>query len=377
MRRREWLTAVSTATIAGIAGCTGSDESEPAANGDDGTENSTENEQEDEQEPEEMEPTLDDFEFPEHASREGLEAADFVAAHLDYVRDAGSVTVVESTTREDQYGNDESETEARIGSDGILVTEEDGTTVDMWTEHESNRGFVRRDHGFQTAYQLTDEAVSVRTALLERDATNFADGFEFGEAAAAVEIDGTVTARYDVTGVADSRMAARLVYGQEITDATGSAFVTEDGLLKRFEYDLESRGDDTDQRQTAEVTYGDVGSTTVSEPEWVATAREDGRLLEATVTDDGYLEFTLVNGKPLPEGTLFWADIQGMNSDEPLPDEVAVDDRIIVAANGNGASIAVNEKPASESNFSRDFVHVSFHSDGNTLYSDNFTFGGR
>ena len=374
MRRREWLTAMGTAVTAGIAGCTSSDDSEgtssddseAAANGTEGTENGTD----DEQDPAETGPTLEDFEFPEYASRDGLEAGDFVSAHFDRVRDEGSVTVVESATHEHPHGSNESETEARIGSEGILVTE---GTIDRWTEHESNRGFVRRDHGFQSAYQITDNAVSTPRALLERDATRFANGFAFGEATSVVEIEGTVTARYDVTDVADSAVAARLTYADEITDATGSAFVTEDGLLKRFEYDIDYREEGNDERRTAEVTYGDVGATSVSEPEWVATAREDGRLLEPAVTDDGYLELTLANGEPIPEGASASISMERAYGRGPLPAEVAVGDRIVVAFTDHGVSIAVNEEPEPESAASGNYGYVSIWSDRNTIYADDFT----
>lgn len=375
MRRREWLTAVSTAAIAGIAGCTGSDDSEPSANGDDETESSTngdestENGTDDEQEPEETGPSLDDFEFPEYASRDGVSATELRSDHFDRLIDAGSATISESEEFTSGGHTSESITETQISGAGIVVNEErNRTTEERWTEHGNGRELIKRQQGFQTVYQIAEDATSEYEALMEGEVSWFTDQASFSEAVSVVEIDDTLTARYDVVDFSESTTGPE----SDDSEVTGSLFVTEGGIIKRLKRERTSRIDGTEHVEAIEVTYSDIGSTNVSEPEWTDTARQDGRRFDATVTDDGYFSFELVNGDSLPRGSRVRVRAMGEGGGTTLPESVDVGDRLLVAVARESIETGVNEPPAGENEATGDFVRIALRNEGLLLYEDEF-----
>lgn len=368
MHRREWLSAVGSAATIGLAGCTGSDdETEPS------DENGTESTDE---EGTEQGPSLDEFDFPEHAFREGVEATHLATKHFERIRDEGSVTVSQSSEVTVDGSSFETTTTTRISSDGILVTEEDNETTEVrWTKYGSGRELIKREVGFRSEYQISNNTPREEEALSEWELSSFIEGVTFSEAITAVEIDGVLTARYDVTGLDESESNGE-PQADEIEDVTGSIFVTEDGIIKRVEHETTRNIDGRSHERAVETTYSDIGSTTVSEPDWTETAHKEGRAFEASVTD-GYLELELTNGNPIPDGTRVRLRTSERDGETILPESLSVGDSLFAAVGENGISTEVNDTPDTDSDFTGTDLRTSFQNEGITLYENHFDWYSR
>ncbi|WP_436343911.1 DUF7537 family lipoprotein [Natronorubrum sp. FCH18a] len=359
MHRRRLLALAGTVSTVAVAGCTSSDDSEE----DEPTESTDETQEAD------SETSLDDFEFPEHASREGIDAVHITDEHLNTIQDSGSVTVSRSSEREFGRHSNEEHLEAQLSRAGIRATWDRGDYEEAtWTEIGDSRGLIRRDGGFQETFQITSEAPHTSEILGEHTLELFAEGFSFGEAEAAVEIDGSLTAQYDVESVADSTTVERLVHADSIDDATGSVFVTEDGTLKRYSYDIEFDAHGESRSQSIETTYFDIGETTVTEPDWAETARAEGRQFTATKTDDGYLELELANGDSISAGSNVDISTPAGHENQQLSEALTVGDRIVMGADSAGLSIEINGTPDSSSGIDTRHVYLHIRSDGLPIY---------
>ncbi|SIR82540.1 DUF7537 family lipoprotein [Natronorubrum thiooxidans] len=367
MNRRRLLATLGTVPTIALAGCTSSTDTDEVE-GDD-TDGESDDDSTDDTTEADSEPSLDDFEFPEHASRTEIDAVAFADAHIETIYDTGSATVSSSREREFGRHSDEEQTESRVSMDGIHATRDrDRYKEQVWTLHGESSGLLRREGGFREEYQITSDAPSTNNVLEERTLERFTSGFSFGEATAVVDIDGTLTARYDAESVADSTELERLVHADSVEDATGSIFITEDGVLKRFSYDIEAKGRHESMSETTEITYSAVGETMVAEPEWAETARSKGRQFTPSETDDGYLELELVNGVPIPAGADVNISVEAGYDSLRLPEELTVGDRIVVAVDGESLSVAINDTPASPSNIDARYGHLGIRSDGFPLY---------
>lgn len=370
MRRRRLLTTVGAVSTLGIAGCLGGDQSdsEPAGNG---------NSSDDSESPadgDDAGPSLEEFSFPEHATRERLDATSFIEAHFETVRNAGSVTVTGSRTYDGRFQTEET-FESELSSDGVLESSSEGEVDETaWAELGGSRGFVERSTGFRTEYQITPEAPRVDSVLRRYQLESFARAFEFTEATGAVEIDGTVTARYDIDGVADSSRIGPVIRRGEVDvrEASGAIFVTAAGELKRISYDIDFENRRESATATGELTYSGIGETTTAEPDWVATAREEGRDFESTATDDGFVEFEMVNGGAIPDGSRLRVSTERGDGERTLSTDLSVGDRVVVAGSDSGLSIGINERPTSTSEFTSRFVDLRIRNEGVLLYG-----GGR
>lgn len=370
MNRRRLLVTLGTVPTIAVAGCTSSTDADEAE-GDD-TDDESDDDSTDDTTEADSEPSLDDFEFPEHASRTEIDAVAFADVHIETIYDTGSVTV--SSSRKHEFGrhSDEEQIESRVSMDGIHATRDtDRYKEQVWTLHGESSGLLRRESGFHEEYQITSDAPGAEELLEEYTIEQFASGFAFGEATAVVDIDGTLTARYDAESVADSTELERLVHADSVEDATGSIFITEDGVLKRFNYDIEAEGRHESMSETTEITYSAVGETIVAQPEWAETARSEGRQFTTSKTDDGYLEFELVNGAPIPAGADVDISVQPGHDRLQLPEELTVGDRIVVGVDGESLSIAINDTPASPSNIDARHGRLSIRSDGFPLYEES------
>lgn len=375
MRRRRVLTTVGTVTTLGIAGCLGDDQSDPEPEDEESTDDDAESTDDDAESADDDGPSLEEFSFPEHATREQLDASEFAAAHFETVRSAGSVTVSGSRTYDGEHQM-ESSFEIKLSSDGVLASHTDGGVDETtWAELGGSRGFVERSTGFRTEYQITPEVPRADMLLRRSMVESFVRAFEFTEAMDAVEIDGTVTARYDIADVADSsRIGAVIRRGDvDVQDVAGSIFITEDGELKRTSHDIDFENRGERANVTGELTYGSIGETTTAEPDWVATAREEGRAFRSTVTDDGFVEFELVNGTSIPKGSRLRVYAHGGNDGErTLRTDISVGDRVVVASSDSGLSIGINERPTATSEFTGRYVNLRIRDQEILLYE-----GGR
>ena len=377
MNRRTWLATVGTVGSIAISGCTGSDNTDETDNRDDPDDSNNETDDEaSTNDASETKSPLESFAYPEYASQDGISAADLVSAHFESIRDEGSVTV--STVDELTVDGHSSETttEVKISGDGIRLSEDGNRrSIEQWTEHGTDRELLKRESGFQTVYQIANGRLNERRALSERTVSGLAEVASFGAATSVVEIEGVSAARYDITEVSESgsTYGSRFT-GDEVEDVTGSFFVTEEGIVKRVQYELTVMYDGREHVDTTELTYTDVGSTTVTEPDWTETARQEGREFDATVTDDGYVAFELVNGNPISDGVTLSVHAAAGSGETTLPASIDVGDRLVVALSRDGLSAAVNEKPAANSNFDGNHLSLSLRTRQLVVYENDFEF---
>lgn len=299
--------------------------------------------------------SLDEFDFPEQATRDRVDATELATAHVETIRDAGSGMVSQTTTHERNGAENATTLEFQLGADGILTARPRGEFHrTLWTGRGDDRGFVRRRSSFGSTYQITADTPRIADVCRKRQLALFTEGVTFREARDVVEIDGTLTARYGVDAVADATTFERLLPGRniEIESGFGSLFVTETGLVKRFTYGADYLQGGTSHSHTVEAIFRNVGTSTAGPPNWLETARREGRAFQPTVTDDGFLRLELTNGEPIPAGAEMTITADGSVREHTLSNELAVGDRVVVADTGSGLSVGIDDRPTSTSEFS-------------------------
>lgn len=313
----------------------------------------------------------DDFEFPEYATRKRVDAAELATAHIETIRAAGSGMVTQTTTHERNGSTNETTIEFQLTTDGILTSRSRGKfDKTLWTGLDDDRGFVRRETAFGSTYQLTTDTPRIADVCRKRQLSSFAEGVAFGEMRGIVEIDGTLAAHYGVDAVADAATFERLLPGRdiEIEAVSGSLFVTDTGLVKRFTYGADYLERGTSHSHTVEVIFRNVGASVAGPPSWLETARREGRAFQPTVTDDGFLRLELTNGASIPAGAEITISAGGAIREHTLSTEFTVGDRVVVADTGSALSIGIDERPASTSEFGDPQGLFSVTNDGVLLY---------
>lgn len=298
--------------------------------------------------------SLDEFDFPEYATRGRVEATELAAGHLERIRDAGSGTVSQTITHERDGSTNANTLEFRLGPDGILTSRSRGRfDKTLWTGLDDDRGFVRRETSFGATYQITTDTPRVADVCRKRQLESFTEGVTFGDARGIVEIDGTLAAHYGVDAVEDSATFERLLPGRdiEIEAVSGSLFVTEAGLVKRFSYGADYRVRGTPHSHTVEAIYRNVGASPSGPPDWLETAHREGRAFQPSVTDDGFLRLELTNGAAIPDGAEITLSAGGAVGEHTLSNSLTVGDRIVVADTGSELAVGIDERPASTSEF--------------------------
>jgi hypothetical protein len=89
-------------------------------------------------------------------------------------------------------------------------------------------------------------------------------------------VDGTETEVYVASGAEDlnaSASAFQSIDPENVTTLESRVYVTEDGLVKRFEYEIRLNTDGTETGVDVTQTYSRLGETTVEEPAWLDDAR--------------------------------------------------------------------------------------------------------
>lgn len=369
-RRKFLRLGAALAGTALVAGCS-EDQGDGSTTTDGSSTQSTESETETTtEEP----PDLDEFEYPQGATKEGIAPKKIVDNHFSYIESAGSMTLNTETslTQEGPDGDmypEESSSIWKMSDQRALVENTRNplyrddfkpVTTTRWADRSATplKGLVKRSNGDETVFQIRTDLPEESNAHGKRAFQVF-HGFSFSEAKEVVMVDGTPVARYGLTGVEIKDAAGPLVRGGvgEISKSSGSVYVAESGLLKKFEFEFEMKiptGDKKrDKSQSSTYTYSDVGETTAESPSWVETAREEGRLFSMEVTDDGFLKFKLENGKPVPKGASLslYVDDQRTRPEFEFPEQLEVGDEVIVSVEDSGISVAVGEKPSERSSF--------------------------
>lgn len=303
MKRRYVLAGAAAASIP-LAGC-GSSTSDDSGSSDDSAEGAGGNETEvsggDETEDESTNqtegaedagPTLDEFSYPDGAARDGVDDAALFGTHESTLVEAGSLTL--ESERVDRFdGTEFSRTQTnRFDTNDISVElTENGETEQFWSPADEDVAYVRMESGFDQAFRVDERAPQAAEVTGLNEFNRYLTEVEWGAATEVVEVADGFGVVYESVGYSD-----RLSFG-EMEEFDAAITVTEAGYVSRLAYaQTEDRDGDTVEID-AEVGVTAVGETTVEEPDWADTAREEGIRFDVAPTDDGTaFRLELTNG---------------------------------------------------------------------------------
>lgn len=113
-------------------------------------------------------------------------------------------------------------------------------------------------------------------------------------------------ARWQTEAVGFVETPKRIGYHSDavVTDLSARMTVSERGIIREFQaaFALETSEGRTPTYQVSH-SITQIGSITVSKPDWLPTAKERTPTASGTLTDDGFVEFTLESGNRLEPGT--------------------------------------------------------------------------
>ena len=297
--RRRVIESVCLLGLGGSAGCLRltSPENQAATTGSTATEPPTdartaEPEATDPPTERETEASSDEVEYPPGVSAEEVSDT-LVLSHRQAVAE-------QSYTVETQYMFERRTT--RSGDAGLLVTADRGPDVFV----ADGRMYQRFTAGSETFYDYRDEVLREysRDALTGIGVLRgLIGGCDFAPVGTQT-VDGETLVLIEADTVTDSRTLAgadsisRYFRESEFPLELGSAsgVVTQDGIIRELSALLQGDGDSGESL----VRTTDIGSTSLSTPEWTDTAREQEPQFEATLVDDGrYIRVEQVAGQSI------------------------------------------------------------------------------
>jgi len=255
-------------------------------------------------------PTVESFDYPPGATREGIAAAQLFDTHRDRLTSAGSATATaEGNTDYGEFTEPISRAGA-VGESAVSSTSEgEQVTIRTYSPDGERSALVELSTGFESRYRIDNEAPSPRRLLRFRTFENLLRGVSWGGASEVVERDGSGGERayavaYESTGVADEAALLRVLFGESVQSVSARIEVASSGTVPHVEYDMTVRRERGEVRRTERIGTGAVGSTDVPTPPWASTARERGIRFKGELTDDNRLAaLEMTNGGEVPSGT--------------------------------------------------------------------------
>lgn len=316
-------------------------------------------------------PTVEDFPYPDGASQSGIAPGTLYTTHRSAITDAGSATVaVEQSRSSGEFSSSFTQTNA-FSADGLSrTTERSEVTETLWTPSGESAAYVRMDTGFEQRYRIENSAPRPQELLRLQAVEFLLGGASWTAATEVVELGDEFGVVYDAADVADEERLLRATRsGGTVTEFAASITVTEAGYVRELSYDITTERDGETTQQAATVTTGSLGATSVPEPSWAGTAREDGVRFEASTTDDNRLvALEMVNGVDVPAQTS--ANLSSENSFAfgSLGQSVSVGDTLYLGISGGGELLAgVNQRPDGGTDLGR-FVFISLDFEAFTLF---------
>lgn len=255
--------------------------------------------------PEDPAPSLDEFAYPEGADRGSVSSSRLFRTHQSTLTDTGSVTLTGEVTKRTDDFKETLVLERRLADSGVATTREDvgdNLTESLWSPSDGSAAYVRLESGFDERYRIDDEAPAPNQIVEFRQFQQLLQGANWGEATEVVPAgENQYAVTYEATGIADEQRLARLQFGGSITEFDATIAVSQAGYLREISYDITTETSNGPRQRTVTMTVEAVGETTVEEPEWAETAREEGIQFEASTADDGTtVELKMVNGGEIP-----------------------------------------------------------------------------
>jgi outer membrane lipoprotein SlyB len=291
-------------------------------------------------------PSLSEFDYPEGASQDGLDGAGIYGTHESSLTGAGSLTLTTDTIRTfDSF--EESVTRVnQFDARNIHVKVEqsdDSPTEYRWSPSDTDLTYVQMESGFNTDYRIDNQAPETNTVTGLNAFEQYLTATEWGEATEVVETADGYGVVYNDTGVSQP---GRIAFGGEIDQYEASATVSESGYVVELTYDLTITFDDGEtQQEQVTASLSKVGGTTVEEPEWASTAREQGVQFDIRLTDGGNAyEVEMVNGGEVPEGTRISLNSNQNRGSQRLSQALSVGDTLYIGLSNSGELLLDTDK---------------------------------
>lgn len=325
------LLVSSAALTTALAGCSGNESTEPSNTSDEEEppeEGSSDSAEEEEKETsDDSTPSLSEFAYPEGATQDGIAGEQLYATHESTLTGAGSLTLTRDRT--DVFdGNEFSETSSnKFDSNSIYseVEQSDGTEY-IWAPASESVSYVQVESGFEQNYRIDNQQPDTNEVTGLRQFRQYLTATEWGASEEIVETANGFAATYTSTGV---RNPERINFGGEIDEYEASIAVTDSGFVTELSFDLTVTFDGTTQEQRLTATVENVGETTVSEPDWGDTAREDGLQFDISLIEGGSaFEMELLNGGEVPSDTRIRLRSDQGDGGKRVPSALSVGDRL-------------------------------------------------
>lgn len=324
--------------------------------------------------------TVENFAYPDGTSRDGVEGETLYGSHRSSITDAGSATAeLEQTRDSGSFSRSFVQTNA-FSADGLSkVTERGELTESLWSPADADAAYVRMDTGFEQRYRIDNVAPQPQRLIQLPLAEAVLVGATWSEATEVVETsesdegdEETFAVVYEATGVADEQVLLRgTLFGDAVSEFSATIAVTETGHLHRLTYDISVERDGETVRQEATLSLDSLGTTTVTEPSWAGTAREDGVRFGIGTTDGNRLvEMEMQNGADLSGQVRADLSSSSFASGE-LGQPVSVGDTLYLGLSGSGdLLVGVNEMPDGATELG-DFVFASLRRQQFTLFEQD------
>jgi len=286
-----------------LAGCSGSDDdsasTDTATPTDQPEQTDTTNTTEQPEQTEttsEPAPTLDEFEYPEGASQDGIDSKTLYSTHESTLTESGSLTY-ELTFTENIDGNEYSraETNKLDAGNKWRRTENDGQTETTWSPAGEQLAYVQLESGFETGYRIENQALKTNQVAglnIVRDSLRA----EWGEASEVIETEDGYAVVYESTGVGQ----VGRIFADELTSFEATVTVSEGGVVRNMTQAYEGTIEGKTYSSDGEASVTAVGDTTLAKPEWAATARADGLQIKMEQTGgQTAVKLEMLNGKDL------------------------------------------------------------------------------
>lgn len=362
---RRTVLGTGAAAAAALAGCTGEDTPDESSGGAataTGTPTATATP---------TGPTLESFEYPEGATRDGIDGETLAETHREAIIDAGSLTLEMEETREFDGHGETSEVTREWGDSGVIVTTDGRLTETLYSPAGERAGYVEMDTGFEQRYRIDNRAPSAESVSQVTRFGHLVTGVAWSEATEVVEdAAGDHAVVYGSTGVADADALQRVVYG-EVTDLEASVTVSQAGHVSALSYDITVEQEHSTIREVVEATVTGVAETDVEEPDWMETAKETGTRFDMSLVEDGeVVELEMINGEEVPGDATLSASFGRQFDDAGLPGAVSVGDRVSAAFGSDGElRVRVNATP-SETSPLGDYGRVALRFEEYTLFEE-------
>ncbi|MGB9966408.1 hypothetical protein [Halobacterium hubeiense] len=366
--RRSLLATTTTALAVGVSGCLGGGTDSADESTTQQTDEPTTESTQTETTTADPAPSLSEFNYPEGSSQDGLDGQTFYQTHESTITGAGTLTVDLNADR--VYSGDgqtfeDSTTETRaLGSSGILVEREQGDVVEtVWSPSAEDVGYVRMEQGFDTAYRIDNQGPSPNDIAVLRQVKGYLRGGSWGEATEIVEDEDGYAVVYESTGIASEQQLQRAIPAESINEFDATIQVSSEGYVNEISFEATAdQGSQTLESDTT-ITFQSVGETTVTAPEWAATAQEQGVRFDASIAGDGTaVALEMVNGNDLPSDARLALSTAQARGTRPLPDDFAVGDQLHLALSDNGELLIGQDGVPNGASELGDFASVTIRS---------------